>query len=68
MVERIERECGAIKCECGGYATEVECTKEEIRGPLNCGSKWACCVAAFVCGLCNKRHVRRLEAPEAWSN
>ena len=64
MTERVERSAKAIECDCGGYAKEVECTEEEVSGPLNCGRAWACCVAAFVCGVCGLRLVRSREAPE----
>ena len=62
--EDIGRGIDAIKCSCGGYAGEADCTEDEIKGSLNCGRSWACCVAAFVCALCGKRHLRRREAPE----
>jgi len=64
MTETVERDTRAIKCDCGGYAGEVECTQAEIESPTNCGRSWACCVAAFVCAICGKRHVRRRYAPE----
>lgn len=62
--ETIGRGVDAVECSCGGYAAEVDCTEDEIKGPLNCGSSWACCVGAFVCVLCGKRTLRSREAPE----
>ena len=64
MNELISITADAIKCNCGGYASEVDCTKKEIEGPLNCGRSWACCVAAFVCEICGRRYIRKREAPE----
>jgi hypothetical protein len=61
----VGRNVFGMKCpSCKGHADEVDCTPEEIAGPKNCGRPWACCVAAFVCGLCGKRIVARREAPE----
>ena len=62
--DRVPRDATGIKCVCGGYADEVECTQEEIRSDMNCGRSFACCVAAFVCILCQKRLVGTREAPE----
>ena len=60
----IPRGADGVKCLCGGYAEETECTRDEIRGPVNCGRSWACCVAAFICVVCGSRIVAGREAPE----
>ena len=60
----LERDTEAIPCpKCNGYADKVECTKEEIKNQ-KCGRKYECCVAAFICRVCETRIVAELEAPE----
>lgn len=60
----IERYADGVPCQCGGYADEVDCTKEEINSDMNCGRSFACCVGAFVCRVCKKRIVASLNAPD----
>lgn len=62
-MNRLERNIESIKCECGGFAQRVTCTPEEV-ATQGCGRSWECCIAAFVCCLCNKRTVRNLHSPE----
>lgn len=59
----IERAAEGIKCDCGGYAERVKCTREELRA-YNCGRSWECCARAFVCCVCGVRIVGAAEAPE----
>ncbi len=59
----VERDADAIKCECGGYAEQVEPTTEEMR-EYGCGRMIGCCSRAFICALCNKRTAARAVAPE----
>lgn len=63
MIDELPKGTTAIECECGGFCAEVECTHEEIR-EFGCGLGRTCCVKAFVCKLCQKRYVRKLEAPD----
>ena len=60
----VERNINAIKCDCGGYAERVICTKEEIESDKNCGKSYECCVRAFVCCICKKRIIKTAEAPD----
>ncbi|MBE3087154.1 MAG: 4Fe-4S cluster-binding domain-containing protein [Bacteroidetes bacterium] len=62
-VEVISREVEAIKCDCGGYAERVPCTPEEIK-EHDCGKGHECCSRAFVCCICKKRIIKRVEAPD----
>jgi hypothetical protein len=59
----IDRDAEGIKCDCGGYAEKVECTREEI-AKYNCGRPWNCCARAFVCAVCGERIVGTAEAPD----
>lgn len=45
---------------------EVECTREEIDSPFNCGRSYACCCVALSCGGCGARIRARREAPDVW--
>lgn len=59
----VTRDAEAVKCKCGGYADQVEPTKEEMR-KYGCGRMRGCCSRAFVCSLCGTRLVGSAEAPE----
>lgn len=59
----IDRDQLGIKCDCGGYAEQVDCTEEELK-LYNCNKAYACCARAFVCCICKKRIAGRADAPE----
>jgi hypothetical protein len=63
----VDRNAGAMKCECGGYMDRVDCTAEE-RKKFGCSRDrtggWECCARAFVCCICKLRHACWAEAPE----
>lgn len=58
-----DRDAKGIKCECGGYAERVDCTKGELK-KYDCGRGYECCARAFKCCLCGKRIAGEAEAPE----
>lgn len=60
-----DRNQNAVEClTCHGFSEAVDPTPIEIRSELNCGRRWACCCAAFVCKSCGKRWVGHRPAPE----
>ena len=64
--EQIKREIEAVKCDCGGYAEIIDCTKEEIK-QYGCGRDRVgdeCCARTFLCRICGTRLVGKAEAPE----
>lgn len=65
---KIRRDAEACKCpKCGGYAEEdgTGPTQQEVDEVQTCGRFYACCINAFICGLCGQRIIAHLESPEA---
>lgn len=60
----VERSSLGCCCPCGGYADKVDVTEDEIVEHQTCERSWACCLGAFECGLCGKRFLVKLPAPE----
>jgi hypothetical protein len=64
LADRVNRDADAIPCPCGGYADQVEPTKEESL-KYGCKNYFDCCSRAFVCRICKERLVGKADAPEA---
>lgn len=60
----LPRDVPAHKCACGGYCEEAETTPEEFK-QVGCTRGKGCCDKAFVCIICRKRYIGKLEAPDA---
>ena len=65
VASNLPRNAEGAPCQCNGYAdlTDERPTDDEIK-KYDCGRRFPCCTAVFVCRVCGKRFIGKFQAPE----